>query len=91
MFFFVRGLKDIIRGFKCRYTGRFSATDRDSFFKQLFSCAEVLACLGAAKAPLQTVEVKELNCSVLSMDFFDHLTDSGKLALLLSVTGMLYI
>lgn len=72
------GLADSLKGIRCRYTGRFSPNERDSFFRQLFGCKEVVASLDVSKPPGSSVKTEALACTVLSMDLFDQLVDSGE-------------
>jgi hypothetical protein len=70
----LRGLEDILHGLKLRYTGKLEASERETFFRQLFSFPEVLSCIEGSTGPLQSVKAQQLTCTALSMSFFDCLT-----------------
>jgi hypothetical protein len=72
--FLLRGLSDILHGIKLRYSGKLAASERDTFFRQLFNCPDVLSCIGGSAGPLQSVKAQKLTCTALSMSFFDCLT-----------------
>jgi hypothetical protein len=90
-----RGLESGLKSVALRFTGSFRASEAGLFLREMFSCPDVQAALqlssmtegvGAAASSesipattVQSVEFEELRCSVLSMSFFNRLSN-GKLA-----------
>ena len=71
-----------------RFTGNFSTSsaEYERLLKDFFKSGEVCSTLnlsGAASTPT-TIRASQLGTSVMSMDFFDRLTESGKLSTLIS-------
>lgn len=71
------GLEGILTASRFRFTGKYAARDSSNFLRQLFSSSVVLAGIPNASPVQQSVQATKLSCSVLSMSFFDCLTEKG--------------